>query len=391
MSSSLVKPVLFTGIALCAVAAYVHFKHNNNPEQRQNSKSNDKDQQRKEKDKNRNTSTIPAPAHQAFQEAANTVASSTTLQQGDKLLLYGLYKQATIGDIPPNTTPPSKLNVVAYYKYESWKKFAGMPKEIAMLQYITVVKELVANGGSATAASRSENDDIVYENDNGEEDTDDEEEGGDNSSSGGVGDQYESSILGMGMVRPSSLANAVVEEEEGSTNTSLSTLEARLLHVANNPPNSSSCDAILQLIQDGVDVNAADETGQTALHFAADKGAADCAKLLVQAGANVNATDREGISALQAAVIMGHVDVTAMLLEAGADPDVKDLDGDSARSCAVDGSKEMQALFIVDGDSDRVNVVVAVVDDDDDDDDDDSAAYSCCICSALLSRSRLLT
>lgn len=362
---STAKPILLTGIALCAVAAYVHYYNKNQQKQSKRSAnststSSSKEDQQQKTQENNNTNTkkpVPTSAQQAFQEAADAVASSTTLEQGDRLLLYGLYKQATIGDIPSDdATPPSKLNIVAYYKFESWKKFAGRPREIAMVQYITAVKELVAgdgDGGGNTNAvnSRSENDDIVYENDNGEEDTDDDDDEEEvDSGQSQSRRQYES--MGIGMVRPSSLAHAVVEEDDNKKDDS-STLEARLLQLANNnTPNSAvSLDAIRDLIQDGVDVNTVDETGQTALHFAVDKGAIDCAKLLLEAGAKVNATDREGISVLQAAVIAGHVEVTKMLLEEGADPDQTDVDGDSARSCAAEGPTDMQALFHIIGDT----------------------------------------
>ena len=45
------------------------------------------------------------------------------------------------------------------------------------------------------------------------------------------------------------------------------------------------------LIEDSAEVNAGDEIERTALHWAAEKGHVDVAKVLIQNGADVNAVD----------------------------------------------------------------------------------------------------
>ena len=42
------------------------------------------------------------------------------ISNGQKLEFYALYKQATIGDVKGKQ--PSKMNIVARYKYDAWKK-----------------------------------------------------------------------------------------------------------------------------------------------------------------------------------------------------------------------------------------------------------------------------
>lgn len=81
------------------------------------------------------------------------------------------------------------------------------------------------------------------------------------------------------------------------------------------------------------DVNVTNEEGETALHFAADRGHSRCVAMLLAAGANPNATDSDGISVLNAAVIGDHVETAKLLIEAGANLDSPDRDGDSPRSC----------------------------------------------------------
>lgn len=56
------------------------------------------------------------------------------------LALYGLNKQATIGDI--NIDPPKMFDFMAAAKYNAWKSKAGMAKEDAMKQYIELVESL---------------------------------------------------------------------------------------------------------------------------------------------------------------------------------------------------------------------------------------------------------
>ena len=58
---------------------------------------------------------------------------------------------------------------------------------------------------------------------------------------------------------------------------------------------------IRDLVDAGVDVNAAGKDGWTALMWAAFKGHRDVVRLLLQAGANVNATDNYGLTAIDMA------------------------------------------------------------------------------------------
>ncbi|MGV2389906.1 MAG UNVERIFIED_CONTAM: ankyrin repeat domain-containing protein [Microcystis novacekii LVE1205-3] len=113
--------------------------------------------------------------------------------------------------------------------------------------------------------------------------------------------------------------------------------------------NAAATAGVLEMkswIEQGANLNAADDNGQTALHFCADRGMLDGVVYLLQLGANPNAADQDGISVLQAAVIAGHVEICKILLEAGANPDHEDSDGDTPRSCAnEDPSEKMVILF----------------------------------------------
>src|SRR5262249_4539181 len=69
----------------------------------------------------------------------------------------------------------------------------------------------------------------------------------------------------------------------------------------------------------GVDVNAAQVDGTTALHWAAYHDDAETAGLLLRAGAHVNAANRYGLPPLAVACSNGSGDVAKLLLAAGAD------------------------------------------------------------------------
>ncbi|MFQ5982391.1 MAG: ankyrin repeat domain-containing protein [Woeseiaceae bacterium] len=64
--------------------------------------------------------------------------------------------------------------------------------------------------------------------------------------------------------------------------------------------------------------------GFTALHFAAQQGALQCARLLQDAGADIDSPHPEYGSPLIVAIASGHEELAHYLLEQGADPNVKD-------------------------------------------------------------------
>ena len=64
--------------------------------------------------------------------------------------------------------------------------------------------------------------------------------------------------------------------------------------------------------------------GFTALHFAAQQGAMECARLLLAGGADVDSPHAEYGSPLLIAIASGHEDLALYLLEKGAEPNVKD-------------------------------------------------------------------
>jgi uncharacterized protein len=81
--------------------------------------------------------------------------------------------------------------------------------------------------------------------------------------------------------------------------------------------------AVQKLIASKADVNAPQNDGATALHWAVYRGDKEMVGLLVRAGANPKAANREGSTPLWLAGISGDASIIAALLEAGADANEK--------------------------------------------------------------------
>ena len=95
------------------------------------------------------------------------------------------------------------------------------------------------------------------------------------------------------------------------------------------------------LVQQGIDVNAAEADGTTALHWAAYRGDPETTQLLIRAGAAVEAENRYGVTPLTLACTRGAASVVEALLRAGAEANASSPDGEpvlmtAARSGNVD-------------------------------------------------------
>jgi acyl-CoA-binding protein len=79
----------------------------------------------------------------AFEQAA--AASKTLPSKPDNdtlLLMYSLYKQATVGDVQGDR--PGMMDFVGRAKYDAWAKIKGTTSEAAMQSYVDLVTRLQA-------------------------------------------------------------------------------------------------------------------------------------------------------------------------------------------------------------------------------------------------------
>ena len=91
------------------------------------------------------------------------------------------------------------------------------------------------------------------------------------------------------------------------------------------------------LSQPGIDVNAKDKDGFTAMHWAAWSGMPYCTLLLAEAGLDINAQEGNGYTPLMLAALRGNNEVVKMLLTLGADASLKNAEGMTALEMVNNG------------------------------------------------------
>lgn len=67
------------------------------------------------------------------------MANSRQYGESDKLMLYGLFKQAKWGDCPPGLVSAQRDNAVGSVKVRAWVANRGKPTSQAMQEFINVL------------------------------------------------------------------------------------------------------------------------------------------------------------------------------------------------------------------------------------------------------------
>jgi ankyrin repeat protein len=101
------------------------------------------------------------------------------------------------------------------------------------------------------------------------------------------------------------------------------------------------------LLEAGAAVDAPDLTrGNTALMGVAFKGFGEIARCLLAAGADLDRRNRAGQTALMMAALFGHGAIVEELIASGASPDLVDIAGNSARSVAATQRNDAMILLL---------------------------------------------
>jgi ankyrin repeat protein/formylglycine-generating enzyme required for sulfatase activity len=102
-----------------------------------------------------------------------------------------------------------------------------------------------------------------------------------------------------------------------------------------NAATTNDVETVKVLLNKGVNINAKDTNGATALIKAASRGYADMTRLLLDKGAEINVKADDGWTALMGAAGGGSADITKLLLDNGADINAKADDGITALMIAA--------------------------------------------------------
>lgn len=108
-------------------------------------------------------------------------------------------------------------------------------------------------------------------------------------------------------------------------------------------------EAVRALLKDGADVNTTQADGMTALHWAAQKGDVELAKILLYASANLKATTRiGGYTPLLIASKNGDAAMIDTLTQAGADPNAPTMNGTTPLMLASAAGKVAAVKALID-------------------------------------------
>ena len=132
----------------------------------------------------------------------------------------------------------------------------------------------------------------------------------------------------------------------GDEKTTAETTQSPVLPAANTPPpvspdalhnaaQTGDIEVLTATLAAGVDVNARDSRGRTALMHAVDKGYLLLVSALLEAQADVNVRAPDGATALFMAAAHGHTEIIELLMKAGADVSIRGPQGKTPTEVAV--------------------------------------------------------
>jgi len=209
-----------------------------------------------------------------FELACTAARELGNISTENQLLLYGLFKTATVGKCPED--PPSVIDLTATAKYNAWQKFSHMSTSKSMQQYIT----LVAAYGS---------DPEICEGDASPQDL---------------------QSIGASQSRPK-----VIEVPDSLYTDAV----------------ENKIDAVREALQkDDRLANKPDETGLTLLHYACDREHLELAKMLIEDfGADVNCQDEIGNTGLHSAAYLDSKPLIELLISHNGDINLANHDGET--------------------------------------------------------------
>eukprot|EP01084_Bolivina_argentea_P065232 118917_1 len=255
-----------------------------------------------------NNETVINEAFDISLQILKTLPKNVSLSTDDQLQLYGLYKQANIGD--NNKSEPSKLHFADYAKWQSWNTHKNKTKLQAKKEYFEFVYDKIIKTFNLNVLLFNENEEIP-------EDISKEMNENQNESSG--------HSMSFGIANSKMEQFEFNEELHGDPNELFNKFDLTEIEVNNKCLNEIK-DYILE---HKIDINKQNENGTTFLNFAVDNDKYELTKLLINKfNANVNLGDDMGYTPLHCAAMSGNKQVIKLLIENGANINAKSNDDD---------------------------------------------------------------
>eukprot|EP01135_Chromosphaera_perkinsii_P012069 Nk52_evm7s2579 gene=Nk52_evmTU7s2579 len=235
---------------------------------------------------------------EVFERAVEFVNSPETksvkLDNKQKLLFYGTYKQATAGDC--DLKKPGVFDFVAKSKWESWVAYKGTDKTAAMRLYVEAVDQTFPGWREKKIRADS------------------------CSSEGSSGAGSSDNEGGFGRVFSCLAGNADELKEEDKV----------FLDWCKEGNVKKFSDAVEK---DKAILDKPDENGMYPLHWICDRGHAELLRSMKEHSdrfPGMNCRDAEGLTPLHYAAICDHIEIVSILLQNGSSPVLEDNDGSTA-------------------------------------------------------------
>jgi len=226
-----------------------------------------------------------------------------------QLELYGLYKQATAGDCPSQSSEDenhqrgSKRSMMTC----AWLRKSGISSKNAQLEYIRILDESYPPWRQASRFEHTTIDPFLRD---AQDDQEDEE--------------YHGKYKSISTWAAGSVPCGVIGDIDDSDD-SVGGMVCEIASVGN-------LIALEELYQRNPNiVQVRDKDGMTPLHWASDRGHVEIVQFLLSHGADVNLQDHCDNTSLHIAAMSGQKDIVRLLLDARADLTIVNCEGESVR------------------------------------------------------------
>lgn len=242
-----------------------------------------------------------------FKRAADHISSNSKLKLStdQKLSIYALFKQATVGAC--NIPKPGLLDMSGRAKWNAWAALGEMPTDVARERYIATVKSFDPTWNEhaepAPAPAREPKQATVRSGESWnreESDSEPEEEEEDAGGGGKAG-------FNLGLC----ISTLSAEKEEDISD------ERKTIF---DWCKEGNVDKVVARVSEGADVSQKDAGGLTLLHWACDRGHLAMVQGLLRSGADINAKDDSDLTPIDYAAMCEHKEIVDHLLAKGSLP-----------------------------------------------------------------------